>query len=618
MNLTASGNGMKSDPLEAEVSRFIWESKYRGRAGDRIVDDTVRDTWRRVARAISRAEPADRQRWQAAFLTLLDGFRFLPGGRILAGAGTGFKVTLFNCFVMGTIGDSIDGIFGALREGAITMQQGGGVGYDFSSLRPRGTPARGVGSIASGPVSFMGLWDSMCATMLSTGSRRGAMMATLRCDHPDIETFVTAKQAPGALCHFNLSVQVSDAFMAAVRADREWALVFPAAGGEPPGEEVVLRDWTGREGAMRCRVHRRLRARNLWDSILRATYDHAEPGVLFIDCINRLNNLHYRERLTATNPCGEIPLPPYGACDLGSINLTQFVREPFSAGARLDEDTLAETARLATRFLDDVIDVSRFPLRREAEAARNTRRIGLGITGLADALVMLGLDYGSEEARAVATGIMRTVCLAAYRTSIELAAEKGMFPAFARDGYLSSPFIAGLPADIRDAVAKHGIRNSHLIAIAPTGSISLLANNISSGIEPAFAAGYSRNVLDASGDVRAFELTDRAVASWQRTRLPSQSRLPPAFRSAAELSPREHLLMQAALQPFVDNAISKTINVAEETSFEDFRGVYDMAYDLGLKGCTTFRVSPARAAILSAGNEGANAPHCCVMEREAD
>lgn len=611
------GEAGAKDPFVAEISRQVWDSRYRHRSDGRIVDQTIDDSWRRIACAVSQAEQTERETWQAAFQHILEDFRFLPGGRIQAGAGTGLNVTLLNCFVMGVIDDSMEGIFRALHEGALTMQQGGGVGYDFSTLRPRGTPARGVGAIASGPVSFMALWDSMCSTILSTGSRGGAMMATLRCDHPDIEEFVAAKQSPGALRHFNLSVQVSDAFIAAVRADEECALVFPAA-DDTGHEDIVLRQWPGRADATPCRVHRRLRARELWERILRSTYDHAEPGVLFIDRINRLNNLHYREQITATNPCGEIPLPPYGACDLGSINLTRFVTEPFSPAARLDEAALSETAEIATRFLDDVIDQSRFPLPEQAEVARATRRIGLGITGLADTLIMLGLDYGSEKARVTAARIMRVICHAAYRTSIGLAAEKGAFPAFVRDRYLASPFVAALPADIRDGISRNGIRNSHLIAIAPTGSISLLANNVSSGIEPVFAASYCRNVLGADGTPQVFDLVDYAVALWARTRSKSSPLLPPAFRSATDLSPDQHLLMQAALQPFVDNAISKTINIASDCPFDDFRGIYEAAYDLGLKGCTTFRASPARVAILTAGYEGSDAPHCCVMEREAD
>ncbi|MDO9636494.1 MAG: adenosylcobalamin-dependent ribonucleoside-diphosphate reductase, partial [Thiobacillus sp.] len=343
-----------------EISRLVWETRYRA-AGEA----DIRASWRRVAQAIAQAEGDQRAQWADRFYALLDGFRFLPAGRILAGAGSGHHVTLFNCFVMGEIADDLEHIFEALKEGALTMQQGGGVGYDFSTLRPAGMVAAATGTIASGPVSFMHIWDAMCATMLSTGARRGAMMATLRCDHPDIETFVDAKRDPAVLRHFNVSVLVTDAFMAAVADDADWPLVFPGLAAT-----------------------RTLKARALWQRILRAAYDTAEPGVLFVDTINRDNTLASLETLSATNPCGEIPLPPYGACDLGSLTLTAFVTAPFSPEARLDLDALAAATRLAVRFLDNVIDVSRYPLPAQAGEARSKRRIGLGVTGLADALVL--------------------------------------------------------------------------------------------------------------------------------------------------------------------------------------------------------------------------------------
>jgi ribonucleoside-diphosphate reductase alpha chain len=602
---------MSEDPFANPVARQVWESRYRFRDDRRIHDMTIEDTWRRIARALSAVEPRDRARWEERFYGILESFRFLPGGRIQAGAGTGRNVTLLNCFVMGVIEDSIPGIFGALEEGAITMHQGGGVGYDFSTLRPRGMPAKGVGAIASGPVSFMQVWDAMCATILATGARRGAMMATLRCDHPDIEAFVAAKQASGQLRHFNLSVQVTDAFVEAVRADRDWALVFPAEDGEG---ETVLRPWPAQPGPVSCRVHRRVRAAGLWDAILAATYDHAEPGVLFIDRINRLNNLWYREHISATNPCGEIPLPPYGACDLGSINLTRFVQAPFTSSARIDLEALRASVPVAVRLLDDVIDASRFALPAQAEAARGTRRIGLGVTGLADALIMLGLDYDSGSTRELAARVIGEICHGAYRASIELAREKGAFPYLDRERYLEGPFVAALPDDIRDGIARHGIRNSHLLAIAPTGTISLLAGNVSSGIEPVYDAEMTRRVLDQDGRACSLEVVDLAVRLWREG---GRRGLPPAFVRANDLSPLAHLSMQAALQPFVDNAISKTINVPEAFPFEDFRRVYDLAFDLGLKGCTTFRPNPVTGAVLEAVDPR-EAPHCCLPEREAD
>jgi ribonucleoside-diphosphate reductase alpha chain len=599
----------------SDISRHVWETKYRY-ADQLLTERTIADSWRRIAHALAVVEPKDAALWEDRFLNILTDFRFLPGGRIQAGAGTSRNVTLFNCFVMGTIEDSISGIFQALQEGAVTMQQGGGIGLDFSTLRPRGTRAKGAGSIASGPVSFMQIWDAMCGTILSTGARRGAMMATLRCDHPDIEEFVTAKQRPGQLRRFNMSILITDAFMRAVRNDAEWPLVFPAAALDEDGE-TVSREWTGHVRPIQCQVMRRIDARQLWDRILRSTYDFAEPGVLYIDRINQRNNLWYRERITATNPCGEIPLPPYGACDLGSLNLTRFVRSPFTGEPRIDFEGLSTATQVAVRLLDNVIDASRFPLPQQAEKARTSRRVGLGITGLADALVMLGLRYGSEQSLAITANIMRSICHTAYRASIALAQEKGSFPHYERDKYLQGNFIRSLPDDIKEEISRHGIRNSHLIAIAPTGTISLLAGNVSSGLEPIFAASYARKVLTADGTPKQFTLTDHSLALW-RDITGTTTGFPDGFVTAGELSVRAHLDMQAAIQPFVDNAISKTINVPGQYPFDDFKQIYDLAYDMGLKGCTTFRPNPVTGVVLNEDAAGSEAPHCCVLEREPD
>lgn len=598
------------------IARHIWDIKYRHREAGEARDATLADTWRRIASALAANEPRERAQWQARFYSALEGFKFLPGGRIQAGAGTAHKVTLFNCFVMGVIDDSMDGIFEALKEGALTMQQGGGVGYDFSTLRPRGTRAYSVGSVASGPVSFMRIWDSMCATILSTGARRGAMMGTLRCDHPDIEEFIAAKHDKGQLRHFNVSVLVSDAFMQAVREDADWPLLFPLDGHAAAGE-VVMRAWPGRGGAVPCEVQRRVGARALWEKIMRATYDYAEPGVLFIDRINRLNNLYYREQLSATNPCGEVPLPPYGACNLGSINLTQFVRDAYTSRAHVDENALLDTVKIAVRLLDNVIDASQFPLPQQAEQARGSRRIGLGVTGLADAMMMLNLRYGHGDSIEFARGLMRTVCHTAYRASIELAQEKGAFAFFDREAYLAGQFVGGLPADIRDGIARHGIRNSHLTAIAPTGTISLLANNVSSGLEPVFDSDFTRRVLELDGSYSEYRIVDYAVAWWRRHG-GGQNSLPPAYIDAQRLAPAVHLDMQAAIQAYVDQAISKTINVPRDYDYAAFRELYQLAYEKGLKGCTTFRPNPVTGAILQGVNEGEAGPHCCGVEREAD
>jgi ribonucleoside-diphosphate reductase alpha chain len=602
-----------NSPLRNDVSRIIWEAKYRFRTDGELIDRDIHDTWRRVARVMAAVEPMDASLWEVRFMSILEDFRFLPGGRILAGAGTERDVTLFNCFVMGLPGDSMTGIFDALKEGAITMQQGGGVGYDFSTLRPAGAPARRVGSIASGPVSFMRVWDSMCATVLSTGARRGAMMATLRCDHPDIEAFIDAKADPRELRHFNLSVQVSDAFMSAVEDDASWPLIFPSEEGE--AGEALYREWPGYEGTIPCRVYREVSARELWERIMRATYDYAEPGVLFIDRANRLNNLWYNERISATNPCGEIPLPPYGACDLGSVNLTRFVELPFSPQARLDMEALEEAVAIAVRLMDNVIDASRFPLPAQAERARTTRRIGLGLTGLADTLIMLGLHSGSEKGRRWAAEMMATICHSAYRASIVLAKEKGCFPLFDRERYLKSPFIQALPDDIREGIARNGIRNSHLTAIAPTGTISLLADNISSGIEPVFSYRFSRRILRPDGSPEMHEVSDHAYRRWRKCH--GSAPLPEAFVEAHSLTPLDHLKMQAALQPYIDNAVSKTINVPRDYPFEKFKAVYCEAYKLGLKGCTTFRENPVSGALFEAA-DGGRGGGCCTLEREDD
>ncbi len=607
---------MTDDPFVTEISRHIWDSKYRFRDGEIIHDQTIEDTWRRIAHTLAGVEKGDRSQWEQRFYEALLDFKFLPGGRIQAGAGTGRRVTLFNCFVMGTIEDSMDGIFDGLKEGALTMQQGGGVGYDFSTLRPKGAAAKSVGTVASGPVSFMQIWDAMCATLLSTGARRGAMMATLRCDHPDIEAFIDAKRDSHVLRHFNLSVLVTDAFMDAIHRDEDWALVFPAENGSWNEPETIERVWSGRIEPVRCRIYKRVSARALWDRLMRATYEYAEPGVLFIDRINDLNNLWYREHISSSNPCGEIPLPPYGACDLGSINLTAFVHDPFSDKARLDLDGIEKTAAIATRMMDNVIDASLFPLEKQATQARGSRRIGLGLTGLADTLVMLGLHYAEKPAHALAAGVMQRICHTAYRTSVALAKEKGSFPFFEREKYLSGKFIQTLPPDIQQDIARHGLRNSHLTAIAPTGTISLLANNISSGLEPVYEYSLTRRVLELDGTYTEHELTDYALRLWRERR--GHENLPPVFADTRSLAPTAHLGMQAALQPFVDNSISKTINVPRDYRFDDFKEIYAQAYHMGLKGCTTFRPNPVTGEVLRGEGNGESAPHCCNVEREAD
>ena len=560
----------------SEISHQIWDMKYRFTPPDGVGGDRdITDSWARVALALAQAEVPEQRLIQAqAFAHALAGHKFLPAGRILAGAGTARSVTLFNCFVMGTIIDSMDGIFSALREAALTLQQGGGIGYDFSTLRPKGAPVAGVGADASGPVSFMEVWDAMCRTIMSAGSRRGAMMATLSVGHPDIEEFIDAKRTPGRLSNFNLSVLVSDAFMAAVKDDGDWNLSF---GGT---------------------VYRTVKAKALWDRIMRSTYDYAEPGVVFIDRINALNNLSYCETISATNPCGEQPLPPYGACLLGSINLAKLVRNPFDADARLDMEALEELTATAIRMMDNAIDVSRFPLDAQRQEAFAKRRIGLGVTGLADALIFCRVRYGSPESVALIQDWLRTLSHAAYRASVALAREKGAFPLFDRDSYLARPHIAGLPQDIQDAIAAHGIRNALLTSIAPTGTISLFADNVSSGIEPVFANAYSRKVLQPDGSRRDEMVEDYAARKF-RVRFGKDTPLPDYFVTAQTIAPQDHLRVQAAAQPFIDSAISKTINVPAEIAFEDFAHVYLEAYETGCKGCTTYRPNAVTGSVLS-------------------
>ncbi|MGB5836131.1 MAG: adenosylcobalamin-dependent ribonucleoside-diphosphate reductase, partial [Albidovulum sp.] len=557
----------------APIAEQIWDMKYRFKEADgTAIDGTVEDSWRRIARAVASVEktPAD---WEDRFYAALEDFKFLPAGRITAGAGTGRSVTLFNCFVMGTIPDDMGGIFDGLKEAALTMQQGGGIGYDFSTIRPKGAEVKGVAADASGPLSFMDVWDAMCRTIMSAGSRRGAMMATMRCDHPDIEAFIAAKQDAARLRMFNLSVLVTDPFMDAVKADGSWALQFDG------------------------KVYKTLQARDLWNRIMRATYDYAEPGVIFIDRINAANNLSYAETIAATNPCGEQPLPPYGACLLGSINLARLVWYPFEERGHLCETSLDDLVATAVRMMDNVVDASRFPLPQQKAEAEAKRRIGLGVTGLADALLMVGLRYGSEEAAAQTEKWMHRIARAAYLASVELAKEKGAFPLFDAKKFLASGNMKQMDKDVRDGVAKHGIRNALLTSVAPTGTISLYAGNVSSGIEPVFAYAYKRKVLQKDGSRTEEEVVDYAVQMW-RERMGDKP-LPEHFVNAQTLPPLDHVRMQAAAQKWVDSSISKTINCPEDISFDAFKDVYMAAWDQGCKGCTTYRPNAVTGSVLT-------------------
>ncbi|MGV6813065.1 MAG: adenosylcobalamin-dependent ribonucleoside-diphosphate reductase, partial [Brevirhabdus sp.] len=559
--------------FSAPIAEQIWDMKYRLKEADGTpIDASLEDSWHRIANALAEVEntPAD---WAPKFYDALEDFKFLPAGRIIAGAGTGRSVTLFNCFVMGTIPDSMGGIFEHLKEAALTMQQGGGIGYDFSTIRPTGADVKGVAADASGPLSFMDVWDAMCRTIMSAGSRRGAMMATMRCDHPDIEDFISAKSDPARLRMFNMSVLVTDPFMEAVKADDPWDLVFDG------------------------KIYHTLSARDLWNKIMRSTYDYAEPGVIFIDRINQMNNLAYVEQIAATNPCGEQPLPPYGACLLGSVNLAKLVQDPFGDNAHLCETALSELVTTAIRMMDNVVDASRFPLEAQAQEAAAKRRIGLGVTGLADALLMVGLRYGSEEAAEQTEAWMKAIARAAYLASVELAKEKGPFPLFDAEKYLASGALAHMDQDVRDAIAAHGIRNALLTSVAPTGTISLFAGNVSSGIEPVFAYSYTRKVLQKDGSRTEEEVVDYAVQMWREKF--GEKELPDHFVNAQTLAPLDHVRMQAAAQKWIDSSISKTINCPEDISFDDFKDVYMAAWDSGCKGCTTYRPNDVTGSVLS-------------------
>ena len=559
------------------ISQQIWDMKYRLKdQNGTFLEQTVQDTWRRIAKALSEVE-TEPKKWETIFYNALTDFKFLPAGRITAGSGTKRNVTLFNCFVMGVIPDSMSGIFDMLKEAALTMQQGGGIGYDFSTIRPKGSLVKGIAADASGPVSFMDVWDSMCRTIMSAGSRRGAMMATMRCDHPDIEEFIAAKSDSQKLRMFNLSVLVTDAFMEAVKKGEDWKLIY------------------------NNKVYSVIKAADLWDQIMRATYNFAEPGVIFIDRINETNNLSYCETITATNPCGEQPLPPYGACLLGSINLAKLVEHPFDKNAYLDVSQLEDLVSTAVRMMDNVIEVSQFPLEAQKLEAKNKRRIGLGVTGLADALLMVGLRYGSDEAVKKTEKWMKTIARSAYNASINLAEEKGAFPLFDPEKFIVSGNMIQMDEDVKKAVNKFGIRNALLTSIAPTGTISLYAGNVSSGIEPVFAYSYTRKVLQNDGSHVEEEVVDYAVQLW-RDKF-GNAPFPDFFVSAQNLTPADHVKMQAAAQKWVDSSISKTINCPEDISFDDFKEVYIQAYDTGCKGCTTYRPNEVTGSVLSAGSE---------------
>ena len=582
--------------FDTTLAEEIWDKKYRFKS-DKGEECDLSETLDRVAAAVARVEkPKARKVWTARFREALSDFQFIPAGRILAGAGTARKVTLFNCFVMGTIPDNLAGIFEHLREAAITMQQGGGVGMDFSTIRPAGAPVMGIGAHASGPLSFMDTWDAMCRTIMSAGQRRGAMMGCLRIDHPDIEAFIDAKRDGTRFRNFNLSVLVSDAFMEALVKGGTWTLKHDGT------------------------TYRSVAAQALWDRLMQATYDAAEPGVIFVDRVNATNNLTGIESISASNPCGEQMLPPYGACLLGSINLARLVREPFAPDADIDRERLDWLTETAVRFLDNVIDVSKFPLKAQAVEARAKRRIGLGITGLADALIFCGSAYGSDEAVARTEAWLGAIKRAAYQASARLAEEKGQYPLYDAS-ILGRPNLLGLDQETRALIEQHGLRNGCLTSIAPTGTTSLLADNVSSGIEPVFAFAYQRKVKQADGRVAEEAVTDFALARWREKM--GEAALPQdVFVSAQTLTPGDHVRMQAAAQRHVDSSISKTVNCPADIDFDAFKDIYVEGYRQGCKGLTTYRPNDITGSVLStgsvaAGNEMLQPPETVLAPRAA-
>ncbi len=581
-----------------EVSLDVLREKYA--KGE---ESSILDVRRRVARALAALEPGDRRAELEARFLWAQEQGFVPAGRINSAAGLGLQATLINCFVQ-PVGDSISGsdgglpgIYTALSEAAETMRRGGGVGYDFSAIRPMGSKVRGTRSRASGPVSYMEVFDASCRTVESAGARRGAQMGVLRIDHPDIERFIAAKDT-GGLTNFNISVGVTDDFMRALEADA----MFDLAHRAEPGEEDMPTARRLDDGRW---VYRQVRARDLWDRIVASTYDHAEPGVLFVDRMNGENNLWYAEELRATNPCGEQPLPAYGCCDLGSLNLTAFVADPFGASPSFDFERMCEVAAVAVRMLDLVLDATEWPLPQQAAESQAKRRVGLGFLGLGSALVMLGLRYDADAGRAMAARIAETLRDAAYATSVELAVEKGPFPLFDADKYLRGQFIGRLPEWLREAIRTHGIRNSHLLSIAPTGTISLaFADNASNGIEPPYSWTYQRRKRMSDGAWRSYPVEDHAWRLYRQMGHDADA-LPSQFVTALEMRALDHLRMVQAVQPFVDTAISKTVNVPEDYPFDDFRDLYSQAWHAGLKGLATYRPNTVLGSVLSTNEEAA-------------
>ena len=583
------------DLFNQELTKDIWEEKYRWPKGH---EESPQQTFQRVAKGVYRDDTKEAK--YAAYTAMEQGL-WCPGGRIIAGCGTDKVVTQINCYVIRDIPDSMQGISAALQDSMLTMQQGGGIGLDFSTLRPSGAYLQRTQAVASGPLPFMDMWSSMCQTIMSAGSRRGAMMAVMNCEHPDLPAFITAKHTQGRLTSFNVSVLVTDAFMEAVAQDEDWYLGFnqPRADGEHLFEderEDVEGTWY---------AYSKWKARDLWDLIMESTYEYSEPGVIFIDRVNDQNNLKYTEVIHATNPCGEQPLPPNGCCNLGAVNLARMVRKPFTAGAKFDFALLRKVVRIGVRFLDNVADVANYPLATQREEEELKRRIGLGITGLADALMQLQVEYGTERSLFIAENIMKTIRDTAYDESAELAKERGPFPLYKEEWGQGNPVVEGLPDKVKAKIKEHGIRNGVILTIAPTGTTSILFGNVSSGLEPVFAHFYKRKVLQADGSHREYIASGYGYRMYQNLVGGDEVTLPTYMSTAEVLSVDSHVRMQGVCQRYVDASISKTINLPKDITYEEFKLVYWDTYSLGCKGCTTYRPSEVRGSVLSTLEEDA-------------
>ena len=581
------------------ISQDVLAEKYL-KSGETDIEQL----YQRVAKALAGAEKSElQQEWEQKFLVNLRAGA-IGAGRIMSAGGTDIQATLINCFVQ-PVGDAIQGtddegypgIYEALREAAETMRRGGGVGYDFSRIRPKGAKVKGTHSIASGPCSYINVFDQSCSTVESAGARRGAQMGVLRIDHPDVREFITAKRTPGRWNNFNVSVGVTDAFMQAVADDAEWELVHKAK----PGRKLL--DNGASQRADGQWVYRKMPARELWNTIMQSAYDFAEPGILFLDQINRDNNLHYCETIAATNPCGEQPLPNYGCCDLGPVILTRFVRNPFGVGGApgFDFEAFEQAVAVQVRALDNVLDVTWWPLPQQREEAQAKRRIGVGFTGLGNTLSMLCLRYDREDGREMAARIAERMRNAAYRASVELAKEKGAFPQFDAAAYLGGgSFASRLPDDIKDAIKKYGLRNSHLLSIAPTGTVSLaFADNASNGIEPAFSWSYTRKKRESDGSTSEYTVEDHAYRLYRALHGTTRDTpLPAYFVNALEMTAADHVAMMQAVQPYIDTSISKTVNIPADYPYEDFKDLYHHAWRAGLKGLATYRPNNILGAVL--------------------